>query len=364
MSSLQKQIEFLYNEIQKEANTHLNEQLFLKMQKLTFHKGGFTDPSSRLSFWSSLLSNPSQPPSQTLPTTGEPDTETIAKDIPRTNSQLLFNSDASSPQNILPSMNKETLHDIYNPTKTNYHYYQGCLDLLCYFLYAMRADQQALSVDLYKKFSEIYLKDYLNFKRIKQSDKTEINPFSTITLMLGSFIQTMDSDVYSILEENNLETCGFAVSWLVTLFSHSITVKEVEFWILDFIICNEPYMIYIISSLIIIEKVRCALKEGDVDNIQQIMFTINLNKVDFEKVLRDAYFYKRDNMDEISKILNKYYNDKYCVLPTLTDLKRKRSYNNIQEGNVNKFKGKIITIGMVSVSILILAIGINKIFNK
>ena len=25
----------------------------------------------------------------------------------------------------------------------------------------MRADQQALSVDLYKKFSEIYLKDYL-----------------------------------------------------------------------------------------------------------------------------------------------------------------------------------------------------------
>ena len=125
--------------------------------------------------------------------------------------------------------------------KNKYSYYQGYLDFCVYFYVLFHSnntenEQNDNYINIIQLFTELYLKDYISpFKSIGENE--DIIFQKSLTLLID-IIKLLDKEIYTIFKEDNTPLC-LILSWIISLFTHSINNFYVIRRILDYLLINE-----------------------------------------------------------------------------------------------------------------------------
>lgn len=217
--------------------------------------------------------------------------EQIKKDLPRT----LTPFDVKDKYSYFLFVNT-------SKKELDYKYYQGCLYALMYFQNLYKEDS---SFFLYfnQRFSELYLKD--NF---------------TISKQVGlGFVQDIFFDFLGLILENNVPNPEAImilnpIDWILSLFLRCFPgCPEKSYRILDFLVCNRPYTVYILSCFVIKSIIKDIKAEGgEIDDEVFIKYK-DLSKRDFEPIIKETYEFMNKNEKKIWSILEKQH-DKVMYL--------------------------------------------------
>lgn len=125
-------------------------------------------------------------------------------------------------------------------------YYQGYNDICVYFyILQLTNGQFNPSFDLINEFNEHFLSPYL----IQDSQEGCIK-FDIALLLLSELINLIDSNVSDILLNLDCNTPVYALSWIITLFSHKNENIFLQYRIIDYIMCAHSYAAYYLSATV------------------------------------------------------------------------------------------------------------------
>ncbi len=123
-----------------------------------------------------------------------------------------------------------------------YSYYQGYHDIGLFFL-LLYFKSPNLGINTFQRISEFYIKDYLN-----KDYENSFNFEATLSLLL-KVIKEIDAQVYDILEEI-CDKPHFALSWIITWFTHNTNSITLQYRIFDYLICSHPIASYVLSGTV------------------------------------------------------------------------------------------------------------------
>ena len=202
--------------------------------------------------------------------------------------------------------------------KNKYSYYQGYLDFCVYFYVLFHSnntenEQNDNYINIIQLFTELYLKDYISpFKSIGENE--DIIFQKSLTLLID-IIKLLDKEIYTIFKEDNTPLC-LILSWIISLFTHSINNFYVIRRILDYLLINEPINSYILTAMIIVKCLKKKIKNiSEVEN-EEIFLTIkniNLDEIDFDNVIIQCDEFIKNNCEDIFEIQDKNKNSMFLM---------------------------------------------------
>ena len=219
-----------------------------------------------------------------------PESKVILQDCNRSKIYKMLSE--YSPKNnnleeIIQTIKRELFNYISEMAKLNnslYGYFQGYHDIGLYF-YLLYYDNYQFAKSVFQRFSEFNLKESLDINpEIKNSYQ-----FLSCLEILKFVINKLDKKIQKFLNEiieNGI--CHFAVSWILSIFTHNIDNPGIMYRILDYIIMSHPLSIYYLTSLIIIDSIYQAdskLIETGPDLFKYFQ-DINLENINYDKYIQ------------------------------------------------------------------------------
>ena len=162
-------------------------------------------------------------------------------------------------------------------------------------------------------FTEIFLKDYIS--PYKAIGITEDIIFKNSLNLLIDIIKLFDKNIYEIFKED-CSPLSLILSWIISLFSHSINNFYILRRVLDYILINEPINAYILTAYIIVKNIKTNIKnilEAENEDIFMVIKNINLDKINFDNVIIICDEFINDNLEDILEIQNKNKNQLYLL---------------------------------------------------
>ena len=238
----------------------------------------------------------------------------LNKDIHR----CIFNQWKANNKEIDYELNEfqPQIEDFLKNNQTKYSYYLGYLDF-CIFFYNLfyeknKKNQSTIYIDAIKLFTELYLKDYISpFKSIGKNDDLI---FDNSISLFKDIIQLIDNNIYLKLKEDSSPLC-LCLSWVITLFTHEINNFDTIRRILDYLLLNEPFNVYVLSSRIIVKNIQKRIKnveEAENEDIFLSIKTIDLNNIDFNYMIIECDKFIKNNLDNI--LFAQYKNENILFL--------------------------------------------------
>ena len=203
---------------------------------------------------------------------------------------------------------EKNIEKFLKKNKNKYSYYQGYLDF-CVFFYVLfkekKEEENNDYINIIQFFTELYLKDYISpFKSI---GVTEDIIFQNSLKLLIDIIKLFDKDYYSYFEKESTPLC-LILSWIISLFSHSVNNFCKLRRILDYLLLNEPINAYILTAYILIKSLKKSIKnilEVENEEIFMAIKNINLDEIDFDNVIIQCDEFIKNNSEEIWEIQDK-----------------------------------------------------------
>lgn len=219
-----------------------------------------------------------------------PESKVILQDCNRSKIYKMLSEYSPNNNNIeeiVKTIKKELFNYISEMAKLNnslYGYFQGYHDIGLYF-YLLYYDNYQFAKSVFQRFSEFNLKESLDINpNIKDSYQ-----FLSCLEILKFVINKLDKKIQNFLNEiieNGI--CHFAVSWILSIFTHNIDNPGIMYRILDYIIMSHPLSIYYLTSLIIIDTIYQAdskLIETGPDLFKYFQ-DITLEKINYDKYVQ------------------------------------------------------------------------------
>ena len=219
-----------------------------------------------------------------------PESKVILQDCNRSKIYKMLSEYSPNNNNIeeiVKTIKKELFNYISEMAKLNnslYGYFQGYHDIGLYF-YLLYYNNYQFAKSVFQRFSEFNLKESLDINpNIKDSYQ-----FLSCLEILKFVINKLDKKIQNFLNEiieNGI--CHFAVSWILSIFTHNIDNPGIMYRILDYIIMSHPLSIYYLTSLIIIDTIYQAdskLIETGPDLFKYFQ-DITLEKINYDKYVQ------------------------------------------------------------------------------
>ena len=130
-----------------------------------------------------------------------------------------------------------------------YHYYQGFHDLALYIM-LLFFNNNDISTLILQRLSEFFLRDFLG-----EHNEHEKPDYCMINEILSSTIYLTDPETIKALRSkvDNTEPY-YALSWVLSWFTHNLTNISKIYRILDFLICSHPFTIFHVASQVFIKN--------------------------------------------------------------------------------------------------------------
>jgi TBC1 domain family member 20 len=132
----------------------------------------------------------------------------------------------------------------------NYSYYQGYHDIALHFLLLYMNDFHT-GVSVFQRFSEFFLKE--NLMKPDQNFNKGYN-FERVISILADIIKLISPETMTYIDEYCYGRPSFAISWILTLFTHNILDSSVQFRLFDYFITSHPVTIFYLVAVIVIEE--------------------------------------------------------------------------------------------------------------
>ena len=232
--------------------------------------------------------------------------EVVNKDLPRN----IFFQWKENNKEIDYELNdfEKNIEKFLKKNKNKYSYYQGYLDF-CVFFYVLFKEKDKEEnkdyINIIQFFTELYLKDYISpFKSI---GVTEDIIFQNSLHLLIDIIKLFDKDYFSYFEKEGTPLC-LILSWIISLFSHSVNNFYKLRRIFDYLLINEPINVYILTAYILVKSLKKSIKnilEVENEEIFMAIKNINLEEIDFDNVIIQCDEFIKNNLEEIWEIQDK-----------------------------------------------------------
>ena len=166
---------------------------------------------------------------------------------------------------------------------STYKYYQGYHDIGLYFIF-LYMDDFINGICVFQRFSEFFLKE--NLVTID-----DYQNFNSSLLILKEVITKLSPTTQKILEQYTDGNALFAISWILSLFSHNVEDLNIQYRLFDYFIVSHPICVYHLTALIIIDQMKVFHHRNDLsqEKIYLHFQQLNMDKIDF-----DAYIIKTE----------------------------------------------------------------------
>ena len=185
--------------------------------------------------------------------------------------------------------------------KNKYSYYQGYLDFCVYFYIIFHENKEENNeyINIIQFFTELYLKDYIS--PYKSIGITEDIIFQNSLKLLIDIIKIFDEEIYNIFKEESSPLC-LILSWIISLFSHSVNNFYIYRRILDYLLINDPICSYLLTSKIIVETLRKNIEnisEAENEEFFMSIKKINLDEINFDELIKECDNFYKKNLNKI-----------------------------------------------------------------
>jgi hypothetical protein len=106
-------------------------------------------------------------------------------------------------------------------------------------------------VSVFQRFSEFFLKE--NLMKPEKSFDEGYN-FEKVNSILADIIRLISPETITYIDEYCYGRPSFAISWILTLFTHNILDSAVQFRLFDYFITSHPVTIFYLTAVIVIEE--------------------------------------------------------------------------------------------------------------
>ena len=164
-----------------------------------------------------------------------------------------------------------------------YKYYQGYHDIGLYFIF-LYMDDFVNGICVFQRFSEFFLKE--NLVTID-----DYQNFNSVLLILKEVITKISPITQKILDQYTEGNALFAISWILSLYSHNVEDLNTQYRLFDYFIVSHPICVYHLTALIIIDQMKRFHNRKDLsqESIYLHFQELNMDKIDF-----DAYIIKTE----------------------------------------------------------------------
>ena len=207
---------------------------------------------------------------------------------------------------------EKEIENFLKKNKNKYSYYQGYLDFCVYFYVLFHEKNNENNntdyINIIQFFTELYLKDYISpYKSI--GDNEDIIFQKSLTLLID-IIKLLDNDIYQIFKEDNTPLC-LILSWIISLFTHSVNNFYIIRRILDYFLITEPVNSCVLTSMIIVKSLKKNIKnikEAKSEDIFLSIKNIDLNEIVFDNIIIQYVSFIKNNLEDIIEIQDKNKN--------------------------------------------------------
>ena len=256
----------------------------------------------------------------------------ILNDLPRTCKNILLNntsilsnsdnvtksfskknniSDINYSNNLSFSNNKNISTEIFMFTcdKMRYKYLQGLLNIIFYFRKIFNFENSINTLNIY---FEYFMKDFVD------EELSEVNNDENIGL-ISSIVSELYNYLYLNGKSNAMEDYIPILSnkWIISNFLSEITNIDKGFRILDYLIVSEPYVKYVLATVLInkfniyiMNQLRESL-DSSFENIFDKLKKDDINFVDFDEAIDEVEKINDIKGPNIKDLLFKKYGEKF-----------------------------------------------------
>ena len=242
-------------------------QLFNKIRELAISQGGFLDNNIRRKLWNYLffkrqnkknvidiikineeikvffgkLNLSSQKKELTdSKVQNNKEYQVIMKDLSRTCRNIIINNKTKIEDKIT-NISQEIF--MFTCDKFKYQYLQGLLNVIFYFKQIFNYDDSINALNIYFEF---FYKDLIDIKLSKENNDENIS-------LIPAIITDLYKLIYPLNEESQIINYIPVLSskWLISSFLSELKDINKGFRILDYLIVNEPYVKYVLATVLI-----------------------------------------------------------------------------------------------------------------
>jgi len=181
------------------------------------------------------------------------ETEQVARDVERSLWRMITDSE-------LREKKRKELSDIINTILARYdhlYYFQGFHDVCSVFLVVC---DEKLAFGLLEKLSLYHIRDHLS---------SDLEPITLQLQLLFPLIKLMDKETHRFIMNSNVQPL-FALSWVLTWFSHVIDDVPLISRLFDFFLASHPLMSLYLSAAIVVHRknglIKCPCEYSAVHN--------------------------------------------------------------------------------------------------
>ena len=193
--------------------------------------------------------------------------------------------------------------------KMKYKYLQGLLNIIFYFKKIFNYENCINALNIYFEF---FFKDFLDKELNEENNDENIALISSIISYLYNYLFANEKS--DIIEEY---IPVLSNKWIISDFISEIKDINKGFRILDYLIVNEPYIKYVLATVLmqkfntlLLEKMKNSL-DSSVENIFDELKKDDLNSIDFDKIIEEVEIIKNKKGEIIKKNLNEKYGKNY-----------------------------------------------------
>lgn len=271
----------------------------------------------------------------------------LLNDLPRTCKNIITNDSLSISNSYNGINTKSKINNISNSINSSisykynspeifmfscdnlkYKYLQGLLNIVFYFSKIFNYENCINALNVYFEF---FLKDFVDKELNENNNDENIALISSIISDLYNYLYSKDKT--DIIEDYIPILCN---KWVISNFVSEIKDINKGFRIFDYLIINEPYIIYIMTTVlinkfnrIIIDKTRESSLDSSFDNIFAEVKKEDLNNIDFDEIINEIEKIKNNYGITIKKKLNEKYGKNYIYGLNLNNKGLISYYNNL-----------------------------------
>ena len=333
-------------------------ELFNKLKELAISKGGFLDNNSRKQLWNYLFYRRQNKKNiidlikineeiklfitklnlsyQKKDLTDSKvqnikEYQIIMNDLPRTCQNIIIN-DINKKDNKITNISQEVFMFVCD--KFRYQYLQGLLNIIFYFKQIFNYEESIIALNIYFEF---FYKDLIDIKLSQENNDENIALISNVITDLYIYLFPKNQEAEII---NYIPT--LASKWIISSFLSEIKDMNKGFRILDYLIVSEPYVKYVLATIIInkfhdIITTKNLLNqkldsfEFSYENIFNELKNDDLNSINFDEIINDTQILIDKKGNEIKNFLIEKYGNNFKYSFNLKNQGLISYYNNLVE---------------------------------
>ena len=255
----------------------------------------------------------------------------IMNDLPRTCQNIIIN-DINKKDNKITNISQEVFMFVCD--KFRYQYLQGLLNIIFYFKQIFNYEESIIALNIYFEF---FYKDLIDIKLSQENNDENIALISNVItdLYIYLFPQNQEAEIINYIPT-------LASKWIISSFLSEIKDMNKGFRILDYLIVSEPYVKYVLATIIInkfhdIITTKNLLNqkldsfEFSYENIFNELKNDDLNSINFDEIINDTQILIDKKGNEIKKFLIEKYGNNFKYSFNLKNQGLISYYNNLVE---------------------------------